>query len=502
MPSWWKFIDRPFVQIGQTSLSLSTLMMLFLALVLIFFVHKGLRFFLKTQILKRLGIDQGNREAIATLVSYSLSTLLFIGLLQSIGIDLGAFAVVLGGLGVGVGFGLQNIVKDIISGLTLLFERKIKVGDFLEFDGSAGHVTSISLRSVLIRTLDGGDVVIPNSHLTDNRVLNWSLESLKARLHLPVAVAYGADPVLVTELLLKSADMEPHVCAEPRPQVISKGWRDDPNGALEFELLVWVDPIDKRLAIMGSLYFIIEHHLRAYGIAIPFCENWLRNLEVLSAKESLWEDPLALNDFHQAQVQVIPNKFIPVRDRLAQIPLFETFTALEMRQLIEVGRRRRLRASQVLFREGDPGDAFYIILEGSVSVIAEKINKTLATMEQGQFFGEVALLLGIPRTAMIQAQTDTIVFEVDRKGFSLLLKTHPDLTEAIVQALGEHKEELQERQQKLRELGLVDSDEDDNNVMDWARKRLARLFGLKPPTPSPLLQSLTENPKQADLTGS
>jgi CRP-like cAMP-binding protein len=170
------------------------------------------------------------------------------------------------------------------------------------------------------------------------------------------------------------------------------------------------------------------------------------------------------------------SKPLAIRDLLRQVTYFQNLTDLELRQLIEIGYRQRLEASKILFHEDEPGDAFYIILSGSVEVFVKKMNKHLTTLQAGNFFGELSLMLGIPRTATVRALEDTILFVINNKGFEKLLQEQPDLAEQIVQELGKYQEELSERQQQLRELGLLDAAEDDKNLVAWVRKRLQKLF--------------------------
>ncbi|NET51492.1 MAG: cyclic nucleotide-binding domain-containing protein [Merismopedia sp. SIO2A8] len=160
------------------------------------------------------------------------------------------------------------------------------------------------------------------------------------------------------------------------------------------------------------------------------------------------------------------------------VTYFENLSDLEVRQLIEIGYRKRLVPSQVLFHEDEPGDAFYIILSGSVEVFVAKLSKHLTILGAGQFFGELALMLGIPRTATVRAVEETILFVINRKGFEKLLQEHPELSEVIVQELGKHKEELAQRQKQLRDMGLLDATEDDKNPVSWVRKRLKKIFSL------------------------
>lgn len=466
------------IQVGGISISLVALGKIFLAFLAVIFVCRLLRDILRNRFLPKLGIDKGNREAISTVISYSTAIFGFIAVLQTMGVNLASLAVVIGGLGVGIGFGLQDITKNFVSGLTLLLEQQVKVDDFIEFDGISGYVKAISLRSTIIRTREWGDIVVPNSNLIESQVLNWTYDGfLVGRIHLPVGVAYDSDPVLVTETLLHAAYMEPCVLSDPSPRVNFVGFGDN---SLDFELRVWVEPIDKEPDIRSSLNFIIEYTLRQHNIEVPFPQRdlWLRNPEVLMPIVKRRKVDLERS---QASEHLLPRNSgqpLAIRDLLQQVTYFRNFTDLELRQLIEIGYRKRLRESEILFHEGDPGDAFYIVLSGAVEVFVEKINKHLATLYPGKFLGELALMLGIPRTASVRAVEDTILFTINDKGFRKILREHPDLSEVIVQELGKHQEELAERQQQLRDMGLVDKSEDDKNPVLWVRKRLKNLFGL------------------------
>ncbi len=467
------------IPIGTYSVSISAILQLIIWVFIVLFLSRALKKFLKYRLLVRLGIDEGNREAMATIISYSSSMLGLIIVLQSTGFNLGSLLVVAGGLGVGIGFGLQEVTRNFISGLTLLIERKLKVGDFIEFDGMSGYVKEVSLRSTLIRTREGGDVVVPNSKLVENKVLNWSYDSYHARIQIPVGVAYNSDTVLVTETLLNAAYMEPAVLHEPPPKVMFKDFGDN---ALNFELWVWVNRIDREPFIRSSLNFIIEYNLRQNQITVPFPQRdlWIRNGEDLNLlgrrkfqqnghSPEIIADPVAVATSH---------KPLSLKDLLRQVTYFQNFTDLELRQLIEIGHRKRLYPSQVLFKEGDPGDAFYIVLSGSVEVFVEKINKHLTNLGAGKFFGELSLMLGIPRTASVRALEETILFTIHHNAFQSILREHPELAEEIVQELCKHQEELAQRQQQLRTMGLLDATEDDKNPVVWVRKRLQNLFGL------------------------
>ena len=465
----------PLFEIGKTPVSVGLIVQLILSILIVIVIVRVCKNLLKRRLLVRLGIDEGNREAISTIISYAIGTLGFVIVLQSSGFNIASLAVVAGGLGVGIGFGLQDVTKNFVSGLTLLVERKLRVGDFVELDTLSGYIKEVSIRSTLIRTREGGDVVVPNSKLAENRIINWSYDSFKARINIPIRVAYESDPVLVTETLLKSAYMERAVVHDPSPEVIFLGFMES---YLSFELRVWVNRIDREPQIKSSLNFSIEYNLRKQGIIIPLpqIELWFRNPEVFTANVHQRGESQDITQLKQPHLTEKPSKPLSIRYLLHKVTYFQTFTELELRRLIELGYRKRLQASEILFREGDPGDAFYIILSGSVEVFAEKLNKHLTTLEAGKFLGELSLMLGIPRTATVRALKDTILFVLNNKGFETLLQEQPELSEVIVQELGKYQEELAERQQQLRELGLVDEAEDDKNPVTWVRKRLKKLF--------------------------
>jgi CRP-like cAMP-binding protein len=162
---------------------------------------------------------------------------------------------------------------------------------------------------------------------------------------------------------------------------------------------------------------------------------------------------------------------------LRQIAYFQNFSDLELRKLIEVGYRKNIKVGEILFREDDPGDDFYIILSGSLDVKLLKLDKQLATLKMGDFVGELALMLDIPRTATVEAIEDTTLFAVNRNGFTKLLQIYPNLAELIARELCKRQEELALTQKQLRQLGLADAPEDSHNLMHWVRQRLSSLFG-------------------------
>jgi potassium-dependent mechanosensitive channel len=465
----------PLFEMGGEKISLIWLLRLIFFLIVVAFSTTIVKRSLKYRLLGKLGIDPGNREALATLISYSFGAIACIVIIQLSGFNLATFAVIAGGLGVGIGFGLQDVTKNLVSGITLLIERKLKVGDYIEFDGIAGYIDEISIRSAVIHTLDGNEVIIPNSLLVENKIVNKSYTDLKGIMRVPVGVAYGSDPLLVTEVLLNSAYMDASILNEPPPKVVFIGFGDN---ALNFELLVWVDSIDKELLSKSSLNFILEYNLRSAGLQIPFPQRdiWLRNPEVLSIPRT---EKIAKKDFPQLSEKKFPaTKSFFLRDLLRKVTYFQLLSDLHLRNLIELGCRQYLEESEILCRQGDPGNAFYIVLSGEIEAFYEQgeTEEHLFTFTVGQFFGELPLMLGIPYPTTMRSRTHTILFTINSQSFSQLLKSYPGLAEDIVQELAKRQDVLQEHEKQLKALNLIPGAELEKNPVIWLRNRLKNLF--------------------------
>ncbi|MBM0744492.1 mechanosensitive ion channel [Phormidium sp. CLA17] len=485
-----QFLQTTLFKVGDEAISLLWLLKLTLAFLTVVGFSMLFKRLLNDRLLLRLGMSQGHREAIATLLSYGAGTLGFILVLQVNGLNLAPLVVTLGGLGIGVGFGLQEITKNLISGLTLLIEGKLQVGDYVEFDSLSGYIKEISLRSTVIRTFDGGDVVVPNSNLTSNRVLNWSYKSLTGKLHLSINVAYDSDPILVTETLLDSAYMEAAVLHDPPPKVIFKGFGDS---ALEFELWVWVAQIDEGISVRSSLNFILEHNLRQVGLKMPFPQRdlWLRNADILKLNPPQPQEPEASTAAPNAtsQPSLPPHSDLPrrsrqsisIRDALRQFPHFNLCSDLHLRELIETGYRKFFAASDVVFTENDLGSHFYLVLSGSVETVVTRLNQSVKVYHPGDVFGEVAIMLNLPYTATAHVLEDTSLFVIHKHSFERLLRLHPALAETFTQEMTKEKELYQGIRQQLQDLGLLGMTEHKHRFTDWVQERLKGIFAAGAP---------------------
>lgn len=459
-------------RIGNQAITLSWLLRLTLVLLILILVVNLFQRLLKDRLLVKLGISQGNRQVISTLVSYGCGSIIFVVLLQIYGLDITSLAVVLGGLGVGIGFGLQEITKNLVSGMTLLLEGKLQVGDFVEFNGLSGFIKEISIRSTIIRTFDGGDVVVPNSNLTANQVLNWSYKNFTGKIRLPVSVAYETDPIKVVETLLNSAYMQPAVLHDPPPKINFKGFGD--NG-LDFELWVWVARIDEGLTVRSALNFIIDYNFRQVGIKMPFPQRdlWLRNPEHLLPQTTL-EVPLGPED----EVAIAASAAsASLGELLRQVPYFRTCSDLNLLEVIEAGYRKLLAESEVVFQEGEMGNQMFIVLSGAVASFSAKLNQCIKTYQPGDFFGEVPIMLGVPYVATARATEETILFVIPKQNLERLLRSQPYVAEVLAQEMISEKEIYLPIRQQLQDLGLLMLDQDAKSVADWIRTRLKKLFG-------------------------
>ena len=228
----------------------------------------SLRFLLREELLKRLHLKRGIPELISTTLHYLLLLLVFLFAVNAGGVALNKFTVLTGALGVGVGFGLQNIINNFVSGLILQFERPIRVGDVVELEaGVTGAVTRIGIRSSTVQTFQGAEVIIPNASFISSNVTNWTLSEAKRRLELPVGVAYGTDPKLVKDLLERPAVQHPDVLTSPEPAVFFKGFGDS---ALNFELQFWVMQESNTVKVKSEVALEVMRLLAEAGIEIPF----------------------------------------------------------------------------------------------------------------------------------------------------------------------------------------------------------------------------------------
>ncbi len=303
MEAFLNFLDKvksllsiPLIKAGNMEITLWTLVYLIVLLFLLFYVSGKLKTLVAERLLVGRVMDIGIRQAIATILRYAVLVVGFVIILQTAGIDLTALNVLAGAVGIGVGFGLQNVISNFISGLIILFERPIKIGDRIEVGNVEGDVSKISTRSTTVVTNDNIAIIVPNSKFITENVINWSYTDATVRFRVPVGISYDSDVRLVKKLLLEVAGKNPDVLEQPVPMVLFMGFGDS---ALLFELRVWTNTLSHRKNILvSSLNFAIFEIFREHNIEIPFPQRDIhfRSGEAGAPKEAQTEGQSATND--------------------------------------------------------------------------------------------------------------------------------------------------------------------------------------------------------------
>ena len=249
-------------------LTLAQIFLLVALLIAVFWLSSKTKRFLFNRFLANSGLDRGLQYAIAQIVS---NVVLIVGIfivLDNAGVHLGTLTVFAGAVGVGVGFGLQNIASNFISGLVILAERPIAIGDRVEVAGVAGQVQHIRARSTVILTNDNIAIIVPNTKFIDSTVTNWTWGDPRVRFRVPIGVAYGSGVNQVCEALIAAAKEHPATLPDPAPTVFLEKFGDN---SIDFELVVWSREMSYRpRRFRSDLNFLIEKHLREAGIAIPY----------------------------------------------------------------------------------------------------------------------------------------------------------------------------------------------------------------------------------------
>jgi small-conductance mechanosensitive channel len=278
-------LDYRLFRIGQTQVTLASLVATLAILAATWLVARLLRKIVSEKLLGRTHVDPGVRYAVGRVIGYLVWVLGLIVALQPLGINATTLAVFGGAIGVGIGFGLQDIAKNFIAGLILLIERPIKVGDRIEIGTLVGDVSEIRARATLVRTNDDIYLIVPNARFITDTVTNWSYRTPRVRFHFPVSVAYGSQPREVEQALLKAAAKNEHVLKEPPPTVLFLAFGES---SLDFELACWTSVmLHRRSALRSEMNFALHEALTARGIELPFPQ---RDIHIRSAEglEPLW----------------------------------------------------------------------------------------------------------------------------------------------------------------------------------------------------------------------
>ncbi|HEX3230279.1 MAG TPA: mechanosensitive ion channel domain-containing protein [Pyrinomonadaceae bacterium] len=269
----WHLLDDP-RKIGNFWVSVTTLIEGLVIIIVALLLSRTVSAFLQRRIAKRAYLDPGLSYTLGRLAQYLIMTLgILLALKAAFSLDLTSILVFFTAISVGIGFGLQYIAADIASGFILLFERPVRVGDRISIGKEEGDVQSINLRTTVMTTNDRVSVIVPNSKLVREQLINWSYGDPRARMSIHVGVAYGSDVNLVTETLLKATEDVDSVLRDPQPKVQFLKFGD---WSLDFRLLVWTNRPRLHAQIRSDINYRIERLFREARIEIPFPQTELR----------------------------------------------------------------------------------------------------------------------------------------------------------------------------------------------------------------------------------
>ncbi len=266
---------------GHLSLTLGDIISFVLVIWFSLIVSRFIRFVLGEEVLPRFSMARGVPSTVLRLTHYSILAVGFLLAISAAGFGLDRLTILAGAFGLGIGFGLQDVVKNFVSGLILLFERPIKIGDQVQFGDMGGEVTGIGIRASTLRTWEGADVIVPNGMLTANQLVNWTYDDPKRRVDVNVGVSYASDPKQVLDLLLGVAADHPDIIRDPAPIALFVAFGDN---SLNFTLRGWTMCSDRFLMVRSELTTAVFAALQKAGIEIPFPQ---RDLHVRSLDSEL-----------------------------------------------------------------------------------------------------------------------------------------------------------------------------------------------------------------------
>jgi len=273
----YSWLTAPLLSVGDSSLSAASLLKFVVFVVVLVWASIRIRRALRNRWLPRLQVDPSVAETLGTMTGYAVLVLGLLVGLQTLGVKLSALHVVFGALGIGLGFGLQTIASNFVSGLIILGEKPIQIGDRIQLGELHGRVARIKIRATEIVTNDNISVIIPNSEFISQRVVNWSRGGNRIRVRIPVRVAYGSDPKRVREALLEAANGLDALLKDPAPDVRLTGFGES---SLDFELLAWTsEMLQRRGAFISMVNLAVLDALNRHGLEIPYPQrtvtmNW------------------------------------------------------------------------------------------------------------------------------------------------------------------------------------------------------------------------------------
>jgi small-conductance mechanosensitive channel len=276
------------LRVGSVAISVANVLAFIATLVVAYLLSTFIRFVLKEELYPRIGVEHGLSYAISSLLHYTILFLGFILGVAALGVSLTQVSILAGALGVGIGFGLQSVVNNFVSGLILLFERPIHVGDTIQVGDLLAEVRRIGIRASTVRSKQGADIIVPNAQLISEKVTNWTLSDRLKRIDLPVGLNYGADPRKAIQLLEEVARRQPNVLQNPSPRCLLIDYGDS---SINFQLRAWTDQFDDWQLISSNLASAVYDAVIEAGYQFPFPQREVRLLSDADAGPILERKP-------------------------------------------------------------------------------------------------------------------------------------------------------------------------------------------------------------------
>lgn len=368
-------------------------------------------------------------------------------------------AITLGGfLSIVIGLALQDTMGNFFSGLAIQTERSFEVGDWVRFGEQEGIVTDISWRTTKLRTRQNDMVIIPNTVISKDTVINYSTPTRIHAILATVGCHYRHTPAEVMDALREAAGQTEEVLDHPRPDIRTVAYGDF---AIEYEIKYWIRDYTHLEEIQNAFMTRVWYAFSRRGIEIPYP---IRNVNLREVSE----------ETEQADREAITER---IYRRLRRVDLFEALSEEETRRLSDRARIEQFFNDETVVRQGEPGDSLYIVDEGRVQVVVHHDGRSerLAELESGAILGEMALMTGAERTATIATLEPTRFFVIDREAFRETLMENPQIAEQISEILAHRRAELEETHAALHEAATRSTEEEKRRILG----RIWEFFGFR-----------------------
>jgi small-conductance mechanosensitive channel/CRP-like cAMP-binding protein len=399
---------------------------------------------------KEIEIPHITRDFIL-LICYAM---LFFIVLQARGdVNLTGLITTSAALTVVIGLAAQTTLGNFFSGLVLQMEHPFSIGDWITYGSHTGRVIGITWKSTRIRTRDDILIYLPNNELSNGILVNYSMPDNRVVCRLNIGLEYGAPPNKVRQVILDVVNQHPKVLKNPRPQVRLTSFDDF---SINYQIRFWYENYINDPQIKADINNQLWYALRRHDISIPFPIRDVQHAHIERRHEQRKREQLSLQ----------------IEEVLENVPLFEALPAEDRQKIAGHANIQDFGDGELIVRQNEPGDSLYIVLDGTCEVLLEKEGqkqKKMATINKGDFFGEMSLLTGEVRTATVKALEHATVIRVDKVLFSTILASDPGIIEQLGKAMAQRQQDLSNEANKL---------EDKSTVQRKLISRIKYFFGL------------------------